>query len=109
MRWLCSALLLVLGVTTAAAEIRVDESRYDNGKLIISGDTQPNRTVTLDKKYTTKSDGSGHFQFKVAYKPETCMSDLRAGNDIYSAVIAGCLDPGVRADKPPKLLLQPQH
>jgi hypothetical protein len=106
MRPICAALLLLFGIS-AAAEIRVNESRYENGRLIISGDTQPDRTVTLDDKYTTKSDGSGHFQFNIGYKPQTCMSDLRTGDDIYSAVIAGCLDPGVRADKPPKLLLQP--
>jgi hypothetical protein len=91
MRWLCAALILLTGVVAASADIRIDESRYVNGKLIITGETDPGRTVTLDKKYKTKSDGEGHFAFTVKnYKPPTCMSDIRSGNNLYSAVIAGC-------------------
>jgi hypothetical protein len=50
------------------------------------------RAVTLDGKYKTKSDGGGHFKFSVREKPDTCMSDIRSGSDVYSAVIAGFLD-----------------
>jgi hypothetical protein len=32
--------------------------------------------------------------FQVDYKPASCMSDIRAGEEVYSAVIAGCLDAG---------------
>ena len=99
MRWLCTALVLLFAVSAASAEIRVDESRYEGGKLIIAGKTKPGRTVTLDKTYKTRSDGEGHFQFNVAEKPPTCMSDLRAGQDVYSAVISGCF--GVTSDATP--------
>jgi hypothetical protein len=57
---------------------------------MVSGDTAPGRAVTLDGKDKTKADGEGHFEFDVKYKPPTCMSDIRAGDDVYSAVIAGC-------------------
>jgi hypothetical protein len=91
MRWLCAALILFAGVTAASADIRIDESRYVNGQLIITGETDPDRVVTLDRKYTTKSDGEGRFKFSVKkYKPADCMSDIRSGSDLYSAVIAGC-------------------
>jgi hypothetical protein len=90
MRWLTAALILLCGVTAAAADIRIDESRYQNGKTIVTGDTGPGRTVTLDGKFTTKSDNEGHFKFDVRYKPFTCMTDIKAGQDVYSAVIAGC-------------------
>jgi hypothetical protein len=90
MRWLTTALILLTGVTTAAADIRVDVSRYENGKTIVTGNTAPGRTVTLDGKYKTKSDGEGHFKFDVKYKPSDCMTDIKAGPDVYSAVIAGC-------------------
>jgi hypothetical protein len=51
--------------------------------------------VTLDDKYKTKSDGGGYFMLSVKnYKPFTCMRNGAAGDDIHSAVIAGCLDPG---------------
>lgn len=109
MRWLTAALILLLGIGTACADIRINESRYVNGKLIVTGQTAPDRTVTLDKKYKTKSDGDGDFKFTVdKYKPADCMSDIRSGADVYSAVIAGCFgaitEPGavVTSGKPAK-------
>jgi hypothetical protein len=91
MRWLMAVLVLLCGVCTAAAEIRIDRSRYENGQLIVIGETEPGRTVTLDGKYTANSGADGHFKFTVQnYKPPTCMSDIKAGDDVYSAVIAGC-------------------
>lgn len=92
---LCAALILLACVGPAAAEIRVDVSRYQNGKLIIRGETAPGRTVVLDDKFATRSDRQGHFSFAVDELPFTCMSDIRSGDDIYSAVIAGCLNPSV--------------
>jgi hypothetical protein len=94
MRWLAAALMLLYGASAAWADIRIEESRYQNGKTIIAGETAPDTTVTLDGKYKTTSDGSGDFTFSVKYKPSTCMSDIKAGDDVYSAVIAGCFDTG---------------
>ena len=97
MRWLGAALILIIGVGAASADIRIDKSRYVDGRLIVTGETAPGRTVTLDKKYKTTSDGEGHFKFSIAkYKPADCMSDIAAGPDVYSAVIAGCF--GVTGD-----------
>ncbi len=93
MRSVAAALIVLAGTSVAQADIRINESRYVEGTLIVSGETSPNRTVTLDNTYTTTSDDGGDFTFKVKnYKPSLCMSDIRSGNDIYSAVIAGCLD-----------------
>ena len=101
MRWLCAALILLSGIGTAAADIRINVSRYVDGTLIIKGDTEPGRTVVLDRKYKTKSDGEGHFVFSVKkYKPSDCMSDIKAGPDVYSAVIAGCFNTGISLDDP---------
>ena len=94
MRWLAAALVLLAGTAAAQADIRINESRFVDGNVIISGETAPNRTVTLDNKYTTKSGGGGSFTFTEHYKPFTCMSDIRSDGYIYSAVISGCLDPG---------------
>jgi len=94
MRSLAAVLLFVAAVAAARADIRINESRFVDGNVVISGETAPNRTVTLDNKYKTKSDGGGFFKFSAHYKPFTCMSDIRSGSDIYSAVISGCLDPG---------------
>jgi hypothetical protein len=84
-------LAAALGYSSLAhAEIRVSVSRYEDGTLTVAGQTAPNRTVTLDGRASVKSDGGGHFVFQEHYKPETCMSDITSGDDIYSAVIAGC-------------------
>jgi hypothetical protein len=85
--------LLMLAATGAAAraEIRITTSRFDNNQIEIEGQTEPNRTVTIDGKFKVKADGGGYFNFKHAgYKPPDCMSDITSGDDIYSAVIAGC-------------------
>jgi hypothetical protein len=94
MRFLCAALLLLAGVGTAAASIRIDQSHYKNGTLTIVGRTDPNQPVVLDGKYKTTSNADGGFKFAVHEKPFTCMSDIRSGTSDYGAVIAGCLDPG---------------
>jgi hypothetical protein len=94
MRLFAAALLLLAALGSASAEIRINESRYAGGQEIISGETAPLRAVTLDGKFKTKSDAGGHFKFSVHEKPDTCMSDIRSGSDVYSAVIAGCLDAG---------------
>ena len=88
-----AALLLIAALGSAArADIRINESRIEDGTLIVAGETAPGRAVTLDGKYKTTSDGEGRFKFTLHYRPQTCMSDIRSGDDIYSAVIAGCLD-----------------
>ena len=111
MRLLTAALILLAGVSTAAADIRIDQSRYQDGKLIIAGVTKPDSTVTLDNKYKTKSDAAGNFRFTEHYKPFTCMSNIRAGSASYSAVIAGCLDPGFDGNTMPvkKAAVSPVH
>jgi len=103
MRWLWAALILVAGIGTAAADIRIEVSRYANDELIVSGQTAPHRTVTIDNKYKTQSNGEGTFKFSIRqYRPPNCMSDIRSGKDSYSAVIAGCF--GDAAGPTPKLL-----
>jgi hypothetical protein len=85
------ALLALTAATAAHAEIRITVSRFANNQIEIEGQTAPNSTVTIDGKFKTESDGGGYFDFKRAgYKPPDCMSDITDGDDIYSAVIAGC-------------------
>ena len=98
MRFLCAALLLIAGVGTAAANIRINQSYYRHGTLTIAGQTEPDKTVVLDGKYKAKSDADGDFAFTEHYKPDTCMSDIRSGDSEYAAVIAGCLDPSFDGD-----------
>lgn len=62
MRWLCAVLIFLTCLGSAAAEIRIEVSRYSNGELTISGRTAPLRTVTIDNNYRTQSDGEGTFK-----------------------------------------------
>lgn len=90
-RLLLTLLALVAVTTAARAEIRITVSRFDNNRYELEGQTAPNRTVTIDGKFKTQSNGGGYFTFtRAGYKPPDCMSDIRSGDDIYSAVIAGC-------------------
>jgi hypothetical protein len=88
---LSAAFLLLIAATSAQADIRITISRFENNQIEIEGHTAPNSTVTIDGKFNVKTDGGGYFDFKHAdYKPPDCMSDIKSGDDVYSAVIAGC-------------------
>lgn len=90
--------ILLLAAGPAAAAIRIVSSTYEDGMATITGQTRPNQKVTLDGKFTTTSDGGGHFEFHVKYKPPTCMSDIAAGDDSYSTLLTGCLASDAAAD-----------
>lgn len=99
MRW--SALAVAALLTQAGpalAAIRIIDSTYEGGVTTVSGQTKPHEKVTLDGKYTTTSDGGGHFEFHVRYKPYTCMSNIVAGEDNYAALLNGCLANDAAAD-----------
>jgi hypothetical protein len=90
-RLLLAALALIVAGTAARADIRITISRFENNQIEIEGQSAPNSTVTIDGKFKVQADGGGYFDFKQAgYKPPGCMSDITSGDDIYSAVIAGC-------------------
>jgi len=93
MRSLLTALtvLVLLETVPASASIRITEAHYENGTIIVAGQAPPNQRVTLDGKYNTKADGGGHFEIRAAYKPATCMANITAGEDAYSAIVIGCL------------------
>jgi hypothetical protein len=82
---------LLLETLPASATIRITAARYENGQLIIEGQTSPNAKVTLDGKYHTTADGGGRFMFRESYKPVTCMSNITAGDHAYSTIIRNCL------------------
>jgi hypothetical protein len=75
----------------ASAAIRIIDSIYADDTLLVTGQVRPNTRVTLDGKYVTMSDGSGRFQFREHYKPQTCMSNITTDEDSYSAIITNCL------------------
>jgi hypothetical protein len=107
MRLLCAAALVIafaalLGARPATAAIRITDSIYQSGTLIVAGQVQPHKKVILDGKYVTQADDGGRFEFKEPYKPETCMSSITTDEDSYSAVITNCLlgDAAAATDNP---------
>lgn len=93
MRGSCAifAVVLLLGVNSASASIRIIDSIYADDVLLVTGQARPNTQVTLDGKYVTTSDGGGHFEFHEHYKPKTCMSSITTDEDSYSAIVTNCL------------------
>ncbi|AMN45140.1 hypothetical protein [Rhodoplanes sp. Z2-YC6860] len=85
------AALLLLGVNSTSASIRIIDSVYADDVLLVTGQARPNTKVTLDGKYVTTSNSSGHFEFHERYKPKTCMSSITTDEDSYSAIITNCL------------------
>lgn len=91
-----AALLMPGGQALAA--IRIIDSTYEDGLTIISGQAKPHEKVILDGEYTTTADAGGRFEFHVRHKPNTCMSNIVAGEDSYSALLTGCLASDAAAD-----------
>jgi hypothetical protein len=83
--------IVLFAAAPAWAAIRINDARYENGVLTVSGQAKPNQTVTLGDKFHVKSDGGGHFEFHESFKPPTCMADIASGEDSYSAIVTGCL------------------
>ena len=89
--------LLALGAamlsfsTSAVAEIRIDNARYASGVLVVRGKTsQPFQIIILDGRYKRRSDNSGHFVFRVPYRPRFCKIELISGSDSKSIEVKNC-------------------
>jgi hypothetical protein len=94
---LLAPLVLALSAagTRARAEIHVSEARYEAGVLRLVGDSDaPHAKVTLDRIYEERTGSAGEFIFRVRYKPHDCVADVRVGDEIFSAVVSNCLEPG---------------
>jgi hypothetical protein len=89
---------VVLDASPAWAAIRIIDSNYENGITTVTGQTRSHQKVTLDGQYTTMSDGGGHFEFHVKYKPDTCLVSIVVDEDNYSALLTGCLASDAAAD-----------
>lgn len=90
MRIVLSFAVLLATAHAAAADIRIRESRFSDGLLIVRGETAPNREVTLQGRFSTTANAQGRFTFSVPYKPADCLADIRSGPDRYSAFITDC-------------------
>lgn len=79
------------GAAPAHAEITVTRAEYAGGALVVRGETsRPNQRVTLDERYSTRTDRFREFRFRIRYLPPDCAISLRAGKEVRPAWIANC-------------------
>lgn len=75
--------------------IQVWDARIEGGDLRISGSIRKSgQTVTLDDDISVLSDKRGRFEFRLPYRPATCIAVLKSGEDEREAVIAHCAPEG---------------
>jgi len=82
---------VMLMPAAAWADIRIDESTYEAGVLVIRGRTaQPDQVITLDQRFEEHSNAERRFVFRVTYRPHLCEVELRAGADVKSLKVDNC-------------------
>lgn len=75
--------------------IQVWDARIEGGDLRISGSIRRSgQTVILDDDISVLSDRRGRFEFRLPYRPATCVAVLKSGEDEREAVIANCAPEG---------------
>jgi hypothetical protein len=85
----CACVLMLTG--SAQARIRLNDAEMLAGLLVIAGYTQhADEPITLDGKFTTRSDRRHRFAFRVPYYPPSCVVTLRTNGDERTAVVATC-------------------
>ncbi len=92
---LLACVLMLISPGGARAEITITEAEYAGGVTVIRGEVErANARVTLDRRYKTRANRFGQFQFRVRYLPNDCVVDIRAGRDTHPVTIANCFLPG---------------
>lgn len=90
---------VAIGANSASAEITIQVAKFAKGVLTVKGETsRPGQTVTLDRKYRTRTDRNNQFAFHVRYRPSDCIASIRAGTQAHPAVVSNCVRPAGRAN-----------
>lgn len=75
--------------------IQVWDARIEGGDLHVTGSVRKSGvTVTLDDDISVLSDRRGRFEFRLPYRPATCVAVIKAGEDEREAVVANCAPEG---------------
>lgn len=92
--------------------IQIWDARIEGGDLRISGSVRRSGvTVILDEDISVLSDRRGRFEFRLPYRPATCIAVIKAGEDEREAVVANCApegpagkagEPGARGETGPR-------
>jgi hypothetical protein len=88
---LTATLIALAGMGSAVAEISVTRAEYAGGVLVVRGETsRSNQKVTLDGRYSTRTNPNKEFRFRIRYLPSDCGFTIRAGREMRPAQVANC-------------------
>ena len=75
--------------------IQIWDARIEGGDLRMSGSVgKSGVTVILDDDISVLSDRRGRFEFRLPYRPATCVAMIKAGENEREAVVANCAPEG---------------
>jgi Collagen triple helix repeat (20 copies) len=84
------------------AGISLSVAAIQAGELLVAGQApSPRAVVSADDRYTTSSNQSGRFAFRLAYYPANCAVTLKSGNAERKAIVANCGASGARGEPGP--------
>lgn len=99
-RMACVVAVAFLSTVPAGAEITVTRAEYAGGVLVVRGGTsQANQRVTMDGRYSTRTNRSMEFRFRVRYLPNDCGVTIRAGREVRPVRVSNCDMVGTRQRK----------
>ncbi|SFM75207.1 Collagen triple helix repeat-containing protein [Methylobacterium pseudosasicola] len=89
-------------ITPAKADMRIEAAKITAGDLWVLGNAgEPDTDITLDDKFSQRTDGRGYFEFHVVYHPATCIATLRTPKHARSIVVGDCGQQGPSLVGPP--------
>lgn len=87
----CACAVMTFGSSPSGA-ITITHGEYQNGVVVVQGELQQSdQQVTLDDRFTERSDKFGHFTFRVPYEPADCMVQIEAGQNVRPVYLANCV------------------
>ena len=86
-----AAALVAAVATPASAEIASVDAHIGQGDLWVTGQAdEPETEIVLDDSFTSRTDASGKFQFRIAYHPATCMVLVKTQRQSRAVAVANC-------------------
>jgi len=89
--------MVVLGLFSgySHAEATITDAKIAGGKLIVDGTgAERGEDVILEGRFTIKAGRRGRFRFEEAYRPPTCMVEVKFKSESVRGVVANCGEQG---------------
>ena len=78
-----------------ATALEAVEATYENGQLVVQGQTRPNTRVTLDERHETRSGPKGRFSHALDYRPDDCTVVVSARDEKQLVSVTNCVVGGL--------------